>query len=131
MQEKEEKYGTKVAKAAFEAMDKEKEVSESIASEAEAFVEECDKAGRNPIEVVKFVAKEAGIELSGPRPEDREKCMSYDLLREVVDIVVERVFECDEGEEEDDEDDPTILVAKSCPVRKTRNASVFGYAFSW
>jgi len=108
----EERYGARVALAAFDSMKKAKECENEVSMDAKAFIEECEKAGRNPIDVVKFVAGQQGI------------------LREVVDIVVEKLFEDedDDGDDDDDEFDPTVLVARNEPVRKCR---VFGYAFTW
>ena len=125
---KEERYGAKVALAAFDSMKKAKKRENEVSMDAKAFIEECEKEGANPIEVVKFVAGQHGIELSGKRPE--ENGFLYDVLREVVDIVVEGIFEDEEdgGEDEDDEFDPTVLVARNKPVRKCR---VLGYAFTW
>ena len=124
----EKRYGAKVALAAFDSMEKAKEREDEVSMNAKAFIEECEKAGRNPIEVVKFVAGKHGIELSGKRPDENGNL--YDLLREVVDTVVDRIFEEEEdgGDEDEDEFDPTVLVARNKPVRKCR---VFGYAFTW
>ena len=124
----EERYGARVALAAFDSMKKAKECENEVSMDAKAFIEECEKAGRNPIDVVKFVAGQQGIELSGERPVENGHL--YDILREVVDIVVEKLFEDedDDGDDDDDEFDPTVLVARNEPVRKCR---VFGYAFTW
>ena len=124
----EERYGAIVALAAFDSMEKAKEREKEVSVDAKAFIEECEKAGRNPIDVVKFVAGQYGIELSGKRPDDKGHL--YDLLREVVDTVVDKFFEdeVDDGDGDDDEFDPTVLVARNKPVRKCR---VFGYAFTW
>lgn len=124
----EERYGARVALSAFDSMKKAKERENEVSTDANAFIEECKKEGVNPIEVVKFVAGQHGIELSGKRPE--ENGFLYDLLREVVDIVVEGFFEDDEDgdEDEDDDFDTTVLVGRNKPVRKCR---VFGYAFTW
>ena len=129
--ENEEAYGAEVAHAAFRAMDAEKERSDGVKSDAKAFIEACEKEDRNPIDVVRFIAGQAGLKLSGDRP-DGEKGKTYDLLREVVDNVVEEVFDDvleSDGKSQDDSDDdmdPTILVAR--PVRKTR---IVKYAFTW
>lgn len=124
-------YGAKVAHDAFDAMDADKKREESVSSDAKAFVEACENDGRDVIETVKFVARKNGIELSGKRPSDTEKADLYDLLREVVDIVVEEFFD-DDGEGEDDPDDsgdcPEMPTSKTSPVRKS---AVFTYAFSW
>ena len=123
----EERYGARVALAAFDSMKKAKEREKEVSMDAKAFIEECEKAGRNPIDVVKFVAGQHGIELSGKRPDDKGHL--YDLLREVVDTVVDQFFDDEEdvGEDEDDMVDPDILVVNK-PVSKCR---VFGYAFTW
>ena len=123
----EERYGARVALAAFDSMKKAKERENEVSIDAKAFIEECEKEGANPIDVVKFVAGQHGIELSGKRPE--ENGFLYDLLREVVDIVVEGFFEDEEdgGEDEDDESDPTVLVARNKPVRRCR---AFWYTFT-
>ena len=130
-----ERYGASVAIEALSSMKNEKKRKDEVSSDAKAFIEECEAAGENPISAVKFVAGKKGIELSGERPEGENGKM-YDLLREVVDEVVEKIFmeeeDDDEFEEEsemDDELDPTVLVAKNRPARKCRG--VFGYAFTW
>ena len=131
----EKRYGASVAIEALSSMKNEKKRKDEVSSDAEAFIAECEVAGENPISAVKFIAGKKGIVLSGERPEGENGKM-YDLLREVVDEVVEKIFmeeeDDDDFEEEsemDDELDPTVLVAKNRPARKCRG--VFGYAFTW
>lgn len=127
-------YGEDVARAALDVMEAEQKRADAVSANAQAFIDACEKAGRNPISVVKFVAGKNGIGLSGSRPDDAVKASLYDLLREVVDTVVESFFEPDDASDDEDDEtdeeefDPTVLVARNNPVRKCR---VFGYAFSW
>ena len=130
-------YGADMARAAFDAMDKEKERENVISSDADAFLDECEKAHRNPIEVVKFLAGRNGIELSGKRPEELGTGDMYDVLREVVDMVVEDIFDADgEDDESQDDEDPEVS-ANSRPtlpsrtVRPARKSVIVEYAFSW
>jgi len=120
------RYGANVALDAINSMGKDEKREDEALLDAEAFIEECDKLGKDPISVVRFVADKNGIELSGKRP-DGEKGRLYDVLRDVVDRVVEDIFN-----EEDDDEEAECCTAPACsesgPIRK---CSVIGYAFTW
>ena len=116
---KSDQYGAKMARAAFDMMENEAKQEDALSADAKAFIKECQEAGKNPIEVVKFLAGKEGIELSGKAPSDDGKRQVYDLLREVVDNVVEAAFASMDQDEDDDWDDPTIQVARNVPFRKT------------
>lgn len=130
--------GAKIARDALAAMEKETASEERVASEAEEFVNECEKSGRSAIDVVSFVAGKSGVRLSEPRPEDEEKGRLHDLLKAAVGVAVRRdVLNAgspragiclSDLSEDDGFDDYTQLVARNKPVRKGR---VFGYAFTW
>lgn len=129
-------YGADLARAAFDAMDKESERENIVSSDAEAFLDECEKADRNPIEVVKFLAGKNGIELSGKRPEDLGKGHMYDVLREVVDMVVEDIFDdgdedAEQGDDDVESDSNSRPALASKVVRPARKSVFVEYAFSW
>lgn len=58
-------------------------------ADIDGFIERCDKEGKNPLDVVKFIAEINGIDISFERvPMDSSKRGVYDLLKGVVKKVL-------------------------------------------
>lgn len=80
--------------AAKEKAEKEAaERAKCIDEQADEFIADCEAAGKNPMEVVSYVARRERISVSGDAPECEEKRHAYDLLRAVVAKVVRNMFE--------------------------------------
>ena len=74
----------------------EKEAAERVKcvdEQADEFIADCEAAGKNPMEVVAYVARREQVSISGDAPECEEKRHTYDLLRAVVAKVVRNMFE--------------------------------------
>lgn len=88
----------------------EKEAAERVKcvdEQADEFIADCESAGKNPMEVVAYVARREQVSISGDAPECAEKRHTYDLLRAVVAKVVRDMFEeVSAGFAEDCEFDP-------------------------
>ena len=50
----------------------------------DGFIEKCDKEGKNPLDVVNFIAEQNGIDLSSAPRGDSMKLRLYELLKGVV-----------------------------------------------
>lgn len=50
----------------------------------DGFIEKCDKEGKNPLDVVNFIAEQNGIDLSSAPSGDSMKLRLYELLKGVV-----------------------------------------------
>ena len=50
----------------------------------DGFIEKCDKEGKNPLDVVKFIAEQNGIDLSSVPRGDSLKLRLYELIKGVV-----------------------------------------------
>lgn len=120
------RYGAKVALEALDYMDALSKRDDEVSSDAKAFIEECENAGKDPIEVVKFLADQRGIDLSGRCPGEESGKVLYDLLRKVVDVVVDDAFE-KELDKEDDGPGRPIIVAK---CRPSAMGNLFAYLFT-
>ena len=77
------------AKAAADAAEHEK----CVASKADEFIADCKSAGKDPLEVVEYIAKRENISITFPAPTDPAKHETYDLLRAVVAKVVKGLIE--------------------------------------
>ena len=78
------------AKAAADAAEHEK----CVAFKADEFIADCKSAGKNPMEVVEYIAKREHVSISsGLAPTDPSKHETYDLLRAVVAKVFKVLIE--------------------------------------
>ncbi len=77
------------AKAEAEAVEHEK----CIDSQADEFLADCKAAGKNPMEVVAYIAKREQISISGDEPDDDSKKETYRLLRAVVSKIMVALIE--------------------------------------
>jgi hypothetical protein len=58
-------------------------------ADIDGFIEKCDKEGKNPLDVVKFIAEINGIDISSEcMPKDASKRSVYELLKGVVKKVI-------------------------------------------
>lgn len=88
-------YGYRLAQKAIIEMNEpkpeevaKKDAEEDIQADVDAFLENCDISSRHPLDVVAYIAKREGIELSGEPPKDETKRKIYELLKAVVKKVV-------------------------------------------
>lgn len=70
-------YGEMIARSAIEEMVKPAEADTGdgllvAEQDVDSFICECDKSGKNPLEVIQFVAKKNGISLTGKAPKGKE-----------------------------------------------------------
>ena len=84
-------WGESVAKSAVAGMDAPKAEGVCLSDEMQikdedidGFIEKCDKEGKNPLDVVKFIAEQNGIDLSSVPRGDSLKLRLYELLKGVV-----------------------------------------------
>lgn len=84
-------WGESVAKSAAAGMDAPKAEEVVIAEDqrikdedVDGFLEACDRQGKNPLDVVKFIAEQNGIDLSSVPRGDSLKLRLYELLKAVV-----------------------------------------------
>ena len=84
-------WGECVAKSAVAGMNAPKAegvcLSEDLQikdEDIDGFIEKCDKEGKNPLDVVKFIAEQNGIDLSSVPRGDSLKLRLYELIKGVV-----------------------------------------------
>lgn len=84
-------WGESVAKSAVAGMDAPKGEGVCLSDEMQikdedidGFIEKCDKEGKNPLDVVNFIAEQNGIDLSSVPRGDSLKLRLYELLKGVV-----------------------------------------------
>lgn len=64
-----------------------------IYNQADEFIADCKRAGKNPMDVVAYIAKREQLSISGREPEEESRRHTYSLLRAVVTKIVKSLIE--------------------------------------